>query len=118
MSKAPRFFFERADGELGAGVAVGEIFSDPRFEAAASFALSDMHELVDDQLAIAPTIGANDDAMADGYATRSVGNDLGVPRGRSQRLIIRQRNSIDDQHSDTGTILNANPTCIGRMLWP
>ena len=118
MSKAPRFLFERANGEFGAGVAVGKIFSDPRFEAATSFALSDMHELVDDQLAIAPAIGANDDAMTDSYTATSIGNDLGMPRGLSQRLIIGQRNPIDDQHSDTGTILNADPTCIGRMLWP
>ncbi len=118
VSKAPRFFFETADGELGAGAAVAEIFPNPRFEAATSFALSDVHELMEDQLAIAPAISPNDDAMTDGYATRSIGNDLGVPRGLSQRLIIGQRNPIDDQHSDTGTILNADPTCVGRMLWP
>src|SRR5450631_3419507 len=89
-SNSPRFVFERADGKIGAGVSVAKIFLKIRLEAAASFALSNMCELVYDQLAIAPAIGANDNAMADGDGAGSVGNDIGMSRGLSQLFIIRQ----------------------------
>ena len=118
VSNPPRFVFERADGEFGARATVAEILLNERLKATASFALSDVDELVQDQLAIAPAIGANDNPMADGRAARSVGDDMGAPRGVSELLVVRQRNSIDDQHFDPGTIPNADSMRISGVPWP
>jgi hypothetical protein len=117
-SNPPRFVFERADGKHGTSVSVAEILLYERFEAATSFALSDMHELVQDQLAIAPAIGANDNSVSDGYAARSSGNDIGARRGISQLPIVGQGNSIDDQHFHPGTILHADSERISDVRWP
>jgi hypothetical protein len=43
---------------------------------------------------------------------------MGAPRSLSQLLIVRQWNPIDDQHFDTGTILNAESTRIINVGWP
>ena len=45
-SKSAGFFFERADGELGAVVTVVKISLNPMIEAATLFTLRDVHELV------------------------------------------------------------------------
>jgi hypothetical protein len=79
MGNPPRFVFERADGEFGARTTVAEILLNKRLKATTSFTLSDMDELVQDQLAIAPAISANDNPMADGHAARSVGDDMAGP---------------------------------------
>jgi len=117
-SNPPRFLLERAEGELGAGTTFAEILPNERLKAASSFTLSHVHELVQDQLTIAPAIGSNDDSMTDGYPTRNVGNDMGAPRSLSQLLIVRQWNPIDHQHFDTGTILNPESTRISSIRWP
>ena len=117
VSNPPRFVFERADSEVGARVTVAEILLNERLKAATSFTLSDVDELVQDQLAIAPAIGANDNPMADGRAARSVSDDMGAPRGLSELLVVRQRNSIDDQHFDSGTIPNPDSMRISGVPW-
>ena len=89
VSNPPRFVFESADGEVGARATVAEIFLNERLKATTSFTLSDVDELVQDQLAIAPAIGANDNPMADGRPARSVGDDMGAPRGLSELLVVR-----------------------------
>ena len=53
--------------------------------------------------------------MADGHAATGRGNDLGILRGRGQLFIVRQRNPIDDQDSNTGTILHADTARIGDL---
>lgn len=87
-------------------VAVGQIFLNPRFEAAASLALRDMHKIVQKQLAVAPSIGADDDGMAEAHAPGIVADYSRAPRRFGQLLVIGQRNPIDDQDSDPRTILN------------
>ena len=92
-----RFFFERAESELSAVAAIAEILIDPGFEAAAAFALRDVHEIVDEQFAIAPGIGPNDHGMAKAYATSVVREDAGATRGLSQLGTVGQGNTIHHQ---------------------
>jgi hypothetical protein len=115
MSNPPRFVFERADGEVGARATVAEILLKERLKATSSFTLSDVDELVQNQLAIAPAIGANDNPMADGHAATSVSDEVFVPRGLSELLVVRQRNSIYDQHFHPGTIPNADSMRISGV---
>ena len=114
-SKSAGFFFETTDGELGAVVTVVKVSLNPMLEAATLFTLRDVHQLVQEQLAITPGIGSNDNRVADGHAATSRGNDLGIPRCLGQLFIVRQRDPIDDQHFDTGTILHANAARIGDL---
>jgi len=79
------------------------------------FTLRDVHQLVQQQLAITPGIGPNDNRVADGDAATGRGNDLSILRSRGQLCIVRQRNSIDDQHFDTGQILHADAARIGDL---
>src|SRR5438552_2257163 len=118
VSNPPRFVFERAGGEFGARVTVAEILLNKRLKATTSFTLSDVDELVQDQFAIAPAIGANNNSMADGRAARSISDDMGEPRGLSELLVVRQRNSIDHQHFHPGTIPNPDSMRIGGSPWP
>jgi len=117
-SDPPRFLLERAEGKVGARATFAKILPNERLKAASSLTLSHVHELVQDQLTIAPAIGPNDDSMTDGYPARNIGNDMGAPRSLSQLLIVRQWNPIDDQYFDTGTILNAESTRIINVGWP
>src|SRR6202043_4073764 len=110
--------FERTDGEVGARATVAEILLNERLKATTSFTLRDVDELMEDQLAIAPAIGANDNPMADGRAATSLGDDMGATRGLSQLRVVRQRNSIDDEHSYPGTIPNPDSMRIGGLPWP
>jgi hypothetical protein len=91
--------------------------ADPLFETATALALRDVHEIVQEQFAIAPGIGASDDGMAKSDATRFRGNDLRASRGLRQFAAIRQWDSIDDQNSDALTIANSGKARIGLVLW-
>ena len=57
--------------------------------AAAPLALGDVDELMEEQFAVLPAIGANNDAVANGNATGGVGNDLGMAGGVRQLFIVR-----------------------------
>ena len=114
-SESPRFVLKKADGELGAGAAVAEILPDPLLKPAASFTLSDMHKIMQEQLTIAPGIGPNDHSMAKAYATRVVGDDSGASRSLSQLGMVGQGNPIDHQHSYFGTILDAGAARVGHV---
>ena len=114
-SESAGFFFETADGELGAVVTVDKVSLNPMLEAATLFTLRDVHQLVEEQLAITPGIGPNDNRVADGDAATSRRNDLGIPRCLGQVFIVRQRNPIDDQHFYTGTILHADAARIDDL---
>jgi hypothetical protein len=113
----PRFFFERADGEFGARLTLKKILPKVWLEAAASFALRNMSELVQDQLAITPTVATNNNAMADGHAAGRIGDYMSAARGLSQLRILRQKNTVDDQYFDPRAILNADSTRIGDLPW-
>jgi hypothetical protein len=41
-----RFFFERAESEVGAICAIAKILTNPLFKPTAAFALRDVHEIV------------------------------------------------------------------------
>lgn len=60
---SPRFFFERADGEGGAVETLTKILLYKWLEPATAFTLRDMNELMHEQFAVAPAIGANHDAV-------------------------------------------------------
>src|SRR5436853_1892577 len=118
VSNPPRFVFERAGGEFSARATVAEILLNKRLKATTSFTLSDVDELVQDQFAIAPAIGPNNNSMADGGAAGSISDDMGEPRGLSELLVVRQRNSIDHQHFHPGTIPNPDSMRIGDLPSP
>ena len=114
---AARFVFERADGEIGAVVTVAKILLDPRLEAAASFTLRDVDEIMQKQFAVAPGIGTNDDGVAEADAPYIVGDNAGASRRLGQLRIVGQGNAINHQHSHAGTILNASPARILSLPW-
>ena len=55
------FIFERADAEVRASGAVGEILFDEGFESAAAFALRDVDESMHEHLAVLPEIRPDND---------------------------------------------------------
>jgi hypothetical protein len=118
VSDPPGFFFERTDGEFGARVTVAKILLNEGLKAATSLTLSDVHELVQDQLTIPPAIGANDDPVTDCHAARSLGDNISLLCDLSELLIVRQRNVMDYQDFDTGTIMNTDSTRVGSVPWP
>jgi hypothetical protein len=110
------FFFERTDSETGGIETFAEVFPNKRFETAIAFTLRDMDELMHEQLAIAPAIGANNNSVADARATGGGGNEDVFPREIREPLIIRKRETFHDQNSDAGTILNASSVRIRGVL--
>lgn len=116
-SSSARFFFERADGELGASVAIAKILLNPRFKAAAALALRDVHKIVQNQFPVAPGISADNERVAETYAT-CIGRDYaGASRGLRQLGVVGNRDSINNQRPDTGTILDAGQARIGGVPW-
>jgi hypothetical protein len=113
----PRFFFEDAGREGGRVVAVEKIFPNPSLEAAASFALRDMHEIVHEQFAVAPRFRANHDRMADSDATGVRGDDASALGGFSQVAGFRQWDPVDDQDPDPVTIPHTGPARISQLGW-
>jgi hypothetical protein len=112
-----RFFFESTDGELGAITTIGKIFADPLLEPTAAFALGDVNEIMQEQFAIAPAVGANDNGVAESDAPGLQSEDAGAARGFGECRIVRQRNAIDHQDPDTIAILNSRAHRILAMLW-
>ena len=55
----PRFFFDRADAEVGTTDAVVEIFADPLLKSAGAFALRDVDKIMQNQLPIDPGVATN-----------------------------------------------------------
>jgi hypothetical protein len=109
------FFFECANREIRAVRPINQILPDPLFQPAAPFALGDMHQLVQEQFAIAPGIGSNDDGMTDRDGAARLRDDLRSARCFSQLRVFRQRHSIDGQNSDTTDILHANLVSVGDL---
>lgn len=98
-------------------VAVAEILFHPLLEAAAAFALRDVDEIMQNQFPIGPGIGADNERVAEAYATCVVRDYAGAPRGLRQLGVVRQRDTIDDQHFYPRTILDAGETGIGDVSW-
>jgi hypothetical protein len=113
---SPSFFFQRADRKRGASETFVEILLNKRIEPAAAFTLGDVNELMHEQFAIAPAIGANDDTVANPRAARSKSYDIIATRHLGESLVVRQRQTFDDQNSDAGIIPHANPMRILEML--
>jgi hypothetical protein len=109
------FFFECANREIRAVRPINQILPDPLFQPAAPFALGDMHQLVQEQFAIAPGIGSNDDGMTDRDGAARVRYDLRSARCFSQLRVFRQRHSIDGQNSDTTDIFYADLVSVGDL---
>src|SRR5688572_11461944 len=69
-----------------------------------------------EELAVLPAIGANNDPVADGDATRSLGDDLGPPGGFGQFFVIGEWNAIDDKHAHPLGILHTGADGIGQLV--
>jgi len=69
-----------------------------------------------EQLAVLPAIGADDDPVADGNATRSIGDDLSAAGGFGQFFVIGKRNAIDDKHTHPIGILHADAAGVGQLV--
>ena len=104
----PRFFFDRADAEVGTTDAVVEIFADPLLKSAGAFALREVDKIMQNQFSIVPGVATNKQRVTQAHATRVFGDDPETSRGLGQFRIIRQRNPINHEHSDFCRVLNAS----------
>ena len=59
---APRFFFERANGEPRRRLAIAEVINREALQTARAFTLCDVDELMQKQLAISPVIRSDHDS--------------------------------------------------------
>ena len=75
-----------------------------------------MHELVQHQLAIAPSICANHDAVPDRYRGGILRDDLRAARGFRQLEITRHRNAVDRQNADARGVTHADALRIGSLV--
>ena len=87
----------------------------PRLQAAGTFALRDVNEVVHEQFAVTPAIGPNDEGMPETNTARVLGDDLGAPRRLRQLRIIGQSNAVDHHHSDPRTILHTGQPRVGSQ---
>ena len=117
VGDATRFFFERADSEIRTVGAVAKILADPLGKTAAAFALRDVDEIMQNQLAIVPGVDANNERVTKTDAASVFGDDADAFRRRRQFGVFRERNSIDHQHSDPGAILHSDEIGVARMPW-
>ena len=92
---AKRFLFERADSEIRTVGAVAKILADPLGQTAAAFALRNVDEIMQNQLAIVPSVDANNESVTKTDAAGVFGDDANAFRRRRQSGIFRERNSID-----------------------
>jgi len=111
-----RFLFERTDREAGGRLTIEEVLPNPLLEAATSFALCDVHEVVQEQFTVAPRFSPNYDRVAESNAPRVSGDDASASSGLSEFAALRQRDSIHDQHSYALTIPNTGEARIGHEL--
>ena len=98
---APRFLFERTNAEFFALMPIRQIALNKRLESPASLTLRDMDQLMQNQFAIAPGIGANNDAVSERYSATGASDDLSVSGNGGEFFVFWQRDAIDNQ--------NANP---------
>lgn len=87
-------------------------------KAAAAFALRDVDEIMQNQLAIVPGINPNDERVTETDATCVFGNDADAFRRLGQFRNLRERNPIDDQHSDPVAILHSDELGVVGMPRP
>lgn len=113
---AAGLLFERTQGEAGGSLTIDEIMPNPLLEAAASLALGDVHEIVQEQFAVTPCFRADHDRVADSDATRVLGDNMSAPNRVSQLAAFRQRDSIDDQHSNALNIPNPGQARVSHVL--
>ena len=111
-----RFLFEEALSKAGRGPAVEKILLNPLLQAATSLALRDMHEIVDEQFAVAPRFRANHDGVAQTDATRFWSNDTSALGGLSQFAAFRERNFVNEQNPNALTIHHPGPARISQVL--
>lgn len=109
-------FFESAEREGGGILTIDEIIPNPLLESAASFALRDMHEIMQEQFAVAPGFGANHDAVAEADATCVRADDMPAPGGLRQWAGLRQRNPIDKENANTLAVPHPGPARISELL--
>ena len=97
-------------------MAIEKVIANPLLQTATSFALRDMNKIVQEQFAVTPRFRANHDRVADSDATRVRGDDTSAPSHVRQLAAFRQRDSIDDQHSNTLNIPNTGQARISHVL--
>ena len=111
-----RFVFERAETEITRAAAIEQVFVHEFVEAAAPFALGDMGELMKKKFAVPPTIGPNDNSVADRHTARSVRDNLGMTGRFRQFPVVRQGDPIDDQNANASGLPDANASCICDLV--
>ena len=112
MSDASGFLLERADSEIRTALAIAKIARNPIFETAAAFALGDVDQIMHNELAIAPGIDPNDEGVSESNAARILGDNAGAPGGFGQVGMGRQRNTVDHEQTDPGTVLDSRPDSV------
>src|SRR5438270_12389441 len=106
---------EITNGEIRAIGAIGQILADPLLKSAAVLALRNVDKIMQNQFAIVPGIGPNDQSMTKAYATSVFRNDTGASRRRRQTFVIGQGNSIYHQDPDSGNFVHAGANGIFDM---
>lgn len=67
-----------------------------------------MHELVSDEAAIAPTVGADENAVLESESAGLSGKEVDRSRGRAQHRMRRNGNVLDTQQAHAFRIPNTN----------
>ena len=93
-------------------MSIAKVSANPWLEPATLFALRDVHEIVQKQLAVAPAIVSNNDGVAEADTTRVVRDDTRALRGLRQIGIVGQRNTFDDENANSGIIPHAGEARI------
>src|SRR5205814_3086458 len=94
LGNAPRFLFEQTNAEFFALMPIRQIALNKRLESPVSLTLRDMNQLMQNQFAIAPGIGANNYAMSEGYSAAGAGDDLSLSSSGREFFVFRQWDAI------------------------
>jgi len=108
--------FERTQAEIPRCAAIKQIFSDEIVQAAATLALRHMNKLMEEQLAVSPAVGSNNDGVPHSHASRRVGDDLGVAGGRRELLVFRQQDAVNHQDPDSGRFGDTYVARVGNLF--
>ena len=112
VSDASGFLLERADSKIGATLTIAKIVRDPFFETAAALALGDVDQIMHNELAIAPGIDPNDEGVSESNAARILSGNARAPGGFGQLRMGRQRDTVDHEQTDPGTVMDSRPDSV------
>lgn len=117
MRDATRFFFQRANREIGARRAIAKIIAHPIFQSACALALRDVDEIMQNQFAIVPRVHPNQKSVTETHATRVFGDDANASCRFRERWVLWKGDSIDNENSDAVAIFHSGQSRIGCVTW-